>query len=203
MRGPPSPSALCKPKSLSTGKLLAAKRSFGGIVGELEQFPHNRAMQSAPTTSSTQGNGSLTDQRAEHPADANGSCQFAPYYFPPRSLSGALFRRPNSQRGKRECRAKLKILFVGSSLASPGDRLSGLWARIFSAKQRRAIQNKAMSEEGKPRSPRPAGLPSDRVIVSSLGPTARPCLTVCERNTCPRNARDQIPFRGLSLKFGT
>ena len=81
MRGPPSPSALCKPKSLSTGKLLAAKRSFGGIVGELEQFPHDRAMQSAPTTSSTQGNGSLTDQRAEHPADANGSCQFAPYYY--------------------------------------------------------------------------------------------------------------------------
>ena len=122
--------------------------------------------------------------------------------FPPRSLSGALFRRPNSQRGKRECRAKLKILFVSSSLASPGDRLSGLWARIFSVKQRRVIQNRAVNGEGRPRGPRPAGLPSDRVIVSSLGPTARPCLTVCERNTFPRNARDQIPFRGLSLKFG-
>jgi hypothetical protein len=141
------------------------------------------------------------------------ACQFAPYYFPRSEASRALFRRPNSQRGKRECRAKLKILFVSSSLASPGllvppwrapvIALSGLWARIFSAKQRRVIQNKAVSEEGKPRGPRPAGLPSDRVIVSSLEPTARPCLTVCERNTFPRNARDQIPFRGLSLKFGT
>ena len=158
---------MCKPNPLSTRKLLAAQRSFGGAIGELEQFPPDPvAAQSAPTTSSTQGNGSLTDQRAEHPAGCERIVPIRALLFPPRSLSGALFRRPNSQRGKRECRAKLKILFVRSSLASPGDRLSGLRARIFSAKQRRAIQNKAMSEEGKPRGPRPAGLPSDRVIVS-------------------------------------
>ena len=77
---------MCKPNPLSTRKLLAAQRSFGGAIGELEQSPHDRAMQSAPTTSSTQGNGSLTNQRAEHPAGSNGSCQFAPYYFPPRML---------------------------------------------------------------------------------------------------------------------
>ena len=194
---------MCKSNPLSTRKLLAAQRSFGGAIGELEQSPHDRAMQSAPTTSSTQGNGSLTDQRAEHPAGCERIVPIRALLFPPRSLAGALFRRPNSQWGKRECRAKLKILFVSSSLASPGDRLSGLWARIFSAKQRRVIQNKAVSEEGKPRGPRPAGFPRIGLIVSSLGPTARPCLTVCERNTCPRNARDQIPFRGLSLKFGT
>ena len=104
--------------------------------------------------------------------------------------------------GKAGMSGQTQNTSVSSSLASPGDRLSGLWARIFSTKQRRVIQNKAVSEEGKRRGPRPAGLPSDRVIVSSLGPTARPCLTVCERNTFPRNARDQIPFRGLSLKFG-
>ena len=120
--GPAQPVGLrARANSLGTRKLLAAQRSFGGAIGELEQSPHDRAMQSAPTTSSTQGNGSLTNQRAEHPAGSNGSCQFAPYYFPPRSLSGALFRRPNSQRGKRECRVKLKILFVSSSLRAPVD----------------------------------------------------------------------------------
>ncbi len=31
----------------------------------------------------------------------------------------------------------------------------------------------------------PAGSPPDRVIVSSLGPTTRPCLTICERDYLP------------------
>jgi hypothetical protein len=42
------------------------------------------------------GNGSLTDQRAEHPAGCERIVPIRALLFPPRSLSGALFRRPNS-----------------------------------------------------------------------------------------------------------
>jgi hypothetical protein len=55
----------------------------------------------------------------------------APYYFPC-GASVAPYSGDQIHSGESgECRAKLKILFVSSSLASPGDRLSGLWARIF------------------------------------------------------------------------
>jgi hypothetical protein len=60
----------------------------------------------------------------------------APYYFPCRSLCGALFRRPNSQWGKRECWAKLKILFVtdfklGARVSKIHDRISITHALVF------------------------------------------------------------------------
>ena len=38
--GPAQPVGLCaRANSLSTRKLLAAQRSFGGAIGEIEQFP--------------------------------------------------------------------------------------------------------------------------------------------------------------------
>jgi hypothetical protein len=43
--------------------------------------------------------------------------------------------------GKRECRAKVKILFVSSSLASPGDRPQRTVGSHFSQSKKRVIQN--------------------------------------------------------------
>ena len=41
--GPAQPVGLrARANSLGTRKLLAAQRSFGGAIGELEQFPHDR-----------------------------------------------------------------------------------------------------------------------------------------------------------------
>ncbi len=147
--------------------------------------------------------GSLNDsqKRPDDKVPLKGNVRYRAPLFPPRNLSGALFRRPNSQRGKRECRAKLKILFVSSSLASPGDRLRADCGLAFFQQCKGAKGRKAPQVRDR------AGFPSDQgdslLLVSSLGPTPRPCLTIYERNDLPEECARPISVPRIVSKISS
>jgi hypothetical protein len=95
--GPAQPVGLCaSPTRSALGSCWRHKGHLVALLGSLNNSRMTVQCKAPRRQVPLKGNGSLTDQRAEHPAGCERIVPIRALLFPPRSLSGALFRRPNS-----------------------------------------------------------------------------------------------------------